>query len=67
LTEQWWAVWLAECPEEGSVHVRAASAAEAKAKAQRFGCFQWDDDEPLELHARAVTDEEHTEWEASDA
>ena len=63
---QWWAVWLAEYPDEGSVHVQAESEAQAISLARHTEPFQTEDgEEPLELLAGPVTDAGHIVWEAT--
>jgi hypothetical protein len=59
---------MAMVPEEGSVHVRAETKAQALKAARKLEEFQWEDvGVPLELKAAPVTAEEHAKWEASDA
>lgn len=63
----WWAVWLAEYPEEGSIHVRARTRREAVARARLtewFGTAECED--PPELVASQVTDAGHRRWLRSD-
>lgn len=61
--KSWWAVWLTECPDEGSLHFRALTEAEALSKARRVKWFQTSDgDDPLELSASRVTEQQHREW-----
>lgn len=63
MRRRWWAVWSAEYPEEGSLHFRARTEAEAVWKARRFECFQTEDgEEPLELSASRVTQQQHRSW-----
>ena len=57
---RWWAVWSAEYPEEGSLHVRATGEKAAVKKVRRDGLFG-----DMELSAARVTAAEHAEWEAS--
>lgn len=60
---RWWAVWLTEMPEEGSLHFRARTEAEAISKARRMESFQTEDgEEPLELSASRVTAQMHRAW-----
>lgn len=58
----WWAVWLEELPDEGSLHVKARSEKEALYKAKRNGMQLDDGDEPLEVVVRRVSSAMHREW-----
>lgn len=63
MKKRWWSVWLTECPDEGSLHFRARTGAEAVWKARRTEWFQTEDGgEPLGLSAMRVTDRVHREW-----
>lgn len=62
----WWAVWLAEIPDEGSMHYKARTSEEALSKA-KSSRMQWTDgDEELELVVRRVSAAAHREWLQSD-
>lgn len=63
MRRRWWAVWLTECPDEGSLHFRARTGAAAMSKARRVEWFQTEDgEEPLELSASRVTAQQHRAW-----
>lgn len=63
---RWWAVWDPEYPDEGSVHVRAATRAEAIRQAVAADAFpKFEDDDEQDLAAEAVSAEVHAEWEQS--
>lgn len=60
MRRRWWAVWLVEYPDEGSMHYLATTASAAKKQARQSYWFA--QAEGVELAAARVTAAEHREW-----
>lgn len=65
-TLKWYAVWVAEYPDEGSMHIQAMTADEAKRIGRVAFAMDADDIDVTDMTAAVVTDEQHAEWENSD-